>query len=235
MLQQTSGIVIHSIKYSESSLILKIYTEAFGLQSYMINGVRSGNKKAKNKIALYQPLALLDLVVYHKPNKSQIFRIQEAKPLYPYQSIPFEMKKTGIAFFLTELLYKTLREESPQAPLFRFLKDSLVAFDEATVHYEYFHLFFLLKLPRFLGFGVENLQELIEELSPFRKLLCPEDILQELVQAFEVCIHAQWPAPLVLSVEARRTLLDYTLDLYALHIPNWSEVKSLQVLRAMMG
>ena len=84
MLFKTRGIVFRFTKYGESSIIVTIFTEMFGLQSYIVNGVR--DKTSKNKIALYQPLTLLDLVVYHRENAT-IFRIKEVKCLHPYQTI----------------------------------------------------------------------------------------------------------------------------------------------------
>ena len=106
MLHKTKGIVLHFIRYSDTSIIAKIYTEAFGLQSYIVNGVRS--KSAKNKIALFQPLTLLDLVVYHKEN-STLQRISEMRCAEPYQSIPFKVHKSSIALFTAEILQKTLK------------------------------------------------------------------------------------------------------------------------------
>ena len=84
MLHKTRGIVFRFTKYGETSIIVNIFTELFGLQSYIVNGVRSAS--AKNKIALYQPLTLLDLVVYHRENVN-ILRIKEVKCLHAYQTI----------------------------------------------------------------------------------------------------------------------------------------------------
>jgi len=81
MLHKTKGIVLNYIKYSDTSIIAKIYTEAFGLQSYIVNSVRSS--KAKNKIALFQPLTLLEMVVYHK-NHQGLQRISEMRTAEPY-------------------------------------------------------------------------------------------------------------------------------------------------------
>jgi DNA repair protein RecO (recombination protein O) len=83
MLHKTKGIVLHYIKYSETSIIVKIYTETFGIQSYIVNGVRSKNNK--NKIALFQPLTLLDMVVYHKANATSLNRIAEVRCSEPFQ------------------------------------------------------------------------------------------------------------------------------------------------------
>src|SRR6188768_3165830 len=97
MLHKTRGIVFRFTKYGETSIIVNIFTELFGMQSYIVNGVRS--KSSKNKIALYQPLTLLDLVVYHRDN-ANILRIKEIKCLYPYQFIPMDVRKSTIAMFV---------------------------------------------------------------------------------------------------------------------------------------
>jgi DNA repair protein RecO (recombination protein O) len=149
MLHKTKGIVLNYIKYSESSIITKIYTEELGLQTYIVNSVRS--KTSKNKIALFQPLTLLDLVVYYKTS-SQIHRISEVRLNSPFRSINIDNKKSSIALFLTELLSKTLKEEGPNSSLFEFLYNSILSFDHCEKNFENFHLHFLLGLSAFLGF-----------------------------------------------------------------------------------
>src|SRR6187200_113375 len=101
MLHKTRGVVFRFTKYGESSIIVNIFTEMFGLQSYIVNGVRS--RTVKSRIALYQPLTLLDLVVYHREN-ANINRIKEVKCLYPYQSIPTDIKKSALAIFIMEVI-----------------------------------------------------------------------------------------------------------------------------------
>ena len=86
MLVKTKGIVINHIKYKESSIIVRIYTEKLGLQSYIVNGVRSA--KAKNKMALFQVLTILDLVAYYYEDQNKLNRISEIRCKQPYQSIP---------------------------------------------------------------------------------------------------------------------------------------------------
>ena len=97
MLQQTQGIVLKTFKYSETSLIVRIYTEKLGLQSYLINRVR--HKKAKIKPALLQGLSVLDMVVYHRQNKN-IQHIKELKLAYVFSAIPFDTVRSSIALFI---------------------------------------------------------------------------------------------------------------------------------------
>ncbi len=108
MLHKTRGIVFKYFKYGDTSIIAKVYTEAFGLQSYIVNGARS--TKSKGKIAFYQPLTLLDLVVYKKKN-SGINRISEVRCSQPLKTIPYEITKSSQGVFLSELLYKCIKED----------------------------------------------------------------------------------------------------------------------------
>jgi DNA repair protein RecO (recombination protein O) len=94
MLHKTKGIVIGFIKYGDTSIIAKVYTELYGMQTYIVNGVRS--KSSKNKIALFQPLTILDMVVYHKENRD-IHRLSEVKCHVIFHSIPFNQKKISMA------------------------------------------------------------------------------------------------------------------------------------------
>src|SRR5687768_16731291 len=106
MLHKTRGIVFRFTKYGETSIIVNIFTELFGIQSYIVNGVRS--KSAKNRIALFQPMTLLDLVVYYRENAS-IKRIKEIKCLHPYQTVTTDVRKSAVAMFINEVLNKTVK------------------------------------------------------------------------------------------------------------------------------
>jgi len=159
MLHKTRGIVLNYIKFKESSIICKIFTEEFGLESYIINGTRS--KKGANKIALYQPLTLLDMVVY-KNDKKQIQRISESKAIYLYKTIHTDIYKSSIAIFLTEILLKCSSSEENQEDLFEYLFRSFLLFDEleqkAASH---FHLYFLINYLRNLGY-ISEVNQIIE-------------------------------------------------------------------------
>jgi len=167
MLQKTRGLVLNYLRYRETSIIVKIYTEEFGVQTYIENGVRSS--KGKNKIALFQPLTLLDLVVYFK-DSAGIQRISEIKVNHPYSTIPFDITKSTIALFITEVLSKTLKEEAGNPRLFQFLRESLIWLDQATEGYENFHLWFLLRLSFYLGFEPTTGQQLAQELKLARRV-----------------------------------------------------------------
>lgn len=230
MLYKTRGIALSYIRYRESSIIARVYTEEFGLQSYIINGVRSAKNKT-NKIALFQPLTLLDMVVYYKDDRD-LHRLSEVKTPYPFQHIPFEVAKSSIALFITEMLTKTLKEEASNPALFRFLLTAIVYLEEAAEQYENFHLAFLLQLASYLGFGPENADEFEGQLREHSVPFLADEAMSEAVNTF---LSSPVDAPAQLTRSQRADLLDGLVAYYRIHFDNLGEVKSLAVLREVLG
>ncbi len=222
MLHKTRGIVFRFTKYGDSSIIVTIFTELFGLQTYMVNGVRS--KSAKSKMALYQPLTLLDLVVYYKENAS-IKRIKEIKCLYPYQALTTDIRKSSIALFIGEMINKTVKDESHAQDIFDFLLHALIYLDQQEKDFENFHLIFLIKLSRYLGFGAHQAEEILGG-----RMLDPaeEEILKQLTET-------DFVTPLAITNTQRRNLLEAIIRFYTEHLDSLGEIKSVQVLREVLG
>ena len=229
MLQKTSGIALSYIRYRETSIIARVYTEEFGLQSYIVNSVRTAKSK-NNRIALFQPLTLLDMVVYYK-NDRDLHRISEVKTSYPFRSLPFEMAKSTIAMFVTEMLNKVLKEEVGSPALFRFLTDSVLFLEEARQHYENFHLAFLLKLSFYLGFGPESAREFESQLRENSYPFLPDD---EIETALNIMLRQPLGSPVKLARASRNDLLDALVTYYQIHLDSIGEVKSLPVLREVL-
>lgn len=227
MLYKTRGIVINYIRYRETSVIVKIYTEEFGIQTYIENGVRSA--KSKNKIALFQPLTLLDLVIYHKDGKG-IQRISEIKCNAPFQTIPFDIYKSSIALFITEILSKSLHEETGNTNLFHFINNSILWLDGTTEHFENFHLQFLLQFGTYLGFSPENAHEISHELSLHNLPVLTKVLENQL----DVLMNTQYDKAPKIDRFSRNQLLDSIILFYRLHVDTLMDVKSLAVLHEVM-
>ena len=230
MLQKTRGIALSYIRYRETSIIARVYTEEFGLQSYIVNSVRTAKSK-NNRIALFQPRTLLEMVVYYK-NDRDLHRMSEVKTSHPFQSLPFEMAKSTIAMFVTEMLNKVLKEEAGSPPLFRFLIESVLFLEEARQNYENFHLAFLLKLSFFLGFGPENAREFENQLRENSYPFLPDD---EMETALNIMLRQPLGSPIKLARASRNDLLDALVAYYQIHLDSIGEVKSLPVLREVLG
>ena len=221
MLHKTRGVVFRFTKYGETSIIVTLFTELFGLQSYIVNGVRS--KSGKNKIALFQPLTLLDLVVYHREH-ANINRIKEVKCLYPFQSIPTDIKKSALAIFIIEVINKTVKEESHSQELCDFFIRSFITLDQMEDRSENFHIIFLLRLSRMLGFGAHHVNE----------VLGARVTSVDIEQALHTLLKSDYMDFVSIQNHQRREILDLVLKFYADHMDNLGEMKSIQVLREIL-
>ncbi|MCP9745726.1 DNA repair protein RecO [Lacihabitans sp. CS3-21] len=226
MLHKTKGIVISFVKYKETSIIVKIYTEAFGIQTYIENGVRSA--KGKNKIALFQPLTLLDLVVYHD-TKKEIHRISEIKCLYPYHTITVDIKKSSLAIFINEVLNNSLKEHSENTPLFNFLEDSLKYLDQNEEQIENFHLYFLINYCFYLGFGPESEDDVVNQLNEHALPVNSEEkkLIKELIQQ-------DFGTSLQISKALRIKILELILQYYKIHVEGFGNLRSMGVLKEVL-
>jgi DNA repair protein RecO (recombination protein O) len=221
MLHKTRGIVFRFTKYGETSIIVNIFTESFGLQSYIVNGVRS--KSAKNKIALFQPLTLLELVVYNKEN-ANIKRIKELKCVHPFQSLSTDIKKSTMGMFMIEMMNKTIKEESHTGDFFSFLFNSIQTLDLLEENTENFHLIFLLKLSRYLGFGAHSVSEVLGH-----RMIGDEE---EKILAVLLTLNLQ--ETVKMTGMQRKNLLDIILLFYADHLDYLGEIRSVAILREVL-
>ncbi len=150
MNSKTRGIVLQTTNYSESSLIVKIYTEDAGLGSYIVSSVRVRNSRFKSNI--FQPLSLVELVASGKPGQS-MKRITDIQLSPPFSGIPGDIIKCSIAIFLSEVIYRSIREEEPNAVLFGFLHNSIQILDLSHDNCSRFHIYFMIRFSRHLGFS----------------------------------------------------------------------------------
>ncbi|KKX49730.1 MULTISPECIES: DNA repair protein RecO [Sphingobacterium] len=235
MLHKTRGIVLKTTNYSESSVVSQIYTEHFGLQSYLVNGARK--PKAKIRSGFLQALHPLDMVVTFKDNNS-LHRINEARQVPPLKSIPYDIVKSSLAIFLNEVLYKILREQSGDPFLFEYLYQAILWLDNSETNLANFHLVFLINLSRFLGFypveASKNYPYFNLESATFSNQL-PEHpyVLQEPhTTLFRKLMATEFNSSedIKMSTKDRQILLEKIIDYYRLHLTNFREIKSLYIL-----
>jgi DNA repair protein RecO (recombination protein O) len=243
MTHKTKGIVLRSIKYGETSLVVTIFTEMFGIQTYMVNGVRT-SKKSASKANHFQPTAILDLVVYHNENKS-MQRIKEFSWACLYSNLLSDVIKNSIGSFMAELLHKCLKQPEPNADLFNFCEESFLVLDRAEkLVAANFALFFTLHLTHFFGFrmtdnySTENLfldlQEgvFIEHQPTHTNFI--EGKNAELTAQLLRVMQPDELEQFNLNREIRRLLLLRYLEYYALHIHDFGQMKTLMVLHEVL-
>ena len=237
MLVTTEGIVLHFIKYGESSVISTVYTRDFGRQSYLVNAARS--KKSKNKASLLQPLFLVDVVAYQKQSR-ELHRVKELKSNHPYQNIAFDITKSTQVIFLAEVLFKTIHEQEPFPEMYDFIKNALLYFDLLEEGAANFHLFFLFRLTEYLGF-LPNTNKIgfdgwfdykkgeIVPFEPSHSFCANKELSEYLIMLSKVKIHEL--EKFNISRTTRDSLLTILLDYYQLHFDSLGEIKSMKVLR----
>ncbi|MEI7725166.1 MAG: DNA repair protein RecO [Bacteroidota bacterium] len=258
MLHSTKGIVFHSLKYSETSIIVKIYTELFGLQSYLFKGIR--NAKSKIKPGLFQSMTLLDLVVYHK-EKQSLQSVKEVHLAHPYKTIPFDIRKSSVTLFINELVYKAIREEEANPDLFGFLWQICLQLDETDESVSFFHILFALQLMHHLGifpqdnhssrFPVFNMREGLFQASVpghphyldpansllFHNLIATCDGGGGRGHGRDVACNVSTSCNVSagMSSEIRNQLLETILVYYQLHLPGFRGVQSHHILHDVLA
>ncbi|HTH82548.1 MAG TPA: DNA repair protein RecO [Mucilaginibacter sp.] len=241
MLHKTRGIVLKTTDYGESSVIVQVFTEKLGLQSYIINGV----KKPKAKISrnMLQPLHLLDMVVYHK-NAGNVQRIAELKNAPVLQSIPYDIVKSSMAMFLNEVLYKSIRQQSADEHLFEFVFSAIEWLDHQTAGLANFHLLFLLQLTRYLGFYPDkynaNDADYFDLKNGTFSKYKPDSVLYlspPHTQNFNRLLQCNFEGIVNLKFtnDERRYLIAKLLDYYALHIDGFGNIRSHEVLEEVLS
>ncbi len=240
MLIKTKGIVFNSRKYSETSLIVDIFTEEKGLRSYIISGVRT--KRAKVSPSLLQAMSLLEMVVYHREDKT-LTRIKEIKPDYVFKSIPFDVRKGAVGLFMVEIAKKTLRESEENPRLFEFLSSTFKYLDETTHPIFNLHLHFLLKLSGFLGFLPESRYKPTQSFFDLREgvfvnnpPLHPHYLKEDLSLLLNrlLRLSQEKSHELMMSRVQRKGLLEQLLAFYQLHIENFPSINSHLILEEVL-
>jgi len=241
MLHKTRGIVFKVTDYSESSVVAKIFTEKFGLQAYLINGVKKS--RAKIRLNMLQPLHLLDMVVYHKPN-GNIQRIAELRNQPLLQQIPYDIVKSSLAIFINEALYRSVKQHFEDRPLFEFIFSSIELLDKTEAGLANFHMVFLLQLSRYLGFYPERSQE---DEMPYFDLkngmytgsfpVHSFVLREEETKLFKAVLKTKFETlqSLHMSSSDRKQLLEKIIVFYKLHLDDFGEMRSASILEEILS
>ncbi len=241
MIQKTRGLVIHTIKYTDNSVISHIYTENFGRQSFLIKGTRG--KKSPVRINLLQHLSILEMEVYIKQMRD-LQRIKEIGLHENLSSILSDPVKNAVALFVAELLYRSLQEQESNLPLFSYLLNAIKILDLSGKGYANFHLLFLMGLTRHLGFSPRN------NYTSSKKYFDMENAAFTEKQPLHPCFISP-PASrylpslmncsfeemdsIKLNSDMRNILVTGLLDYYRFHLPGMGQFKSLPVLQEIFG
>lgn len=249
MLVKTEAIVLHSLKYGETRLIVDLFTREAGRLSCIIPLPKTPKSRLKKQY--FQPMTLLEVEVELR-QRLQLQKLKDARLLSAYASIPFSPEKLALSLFIAEFLCHALRSEQQNQPLFAYLTDAMQWLDIAEKGYANFHLTFLMRMSRFLGF-YPNL-EVRGERREEREVQIPElffdlregrfctsaplhrDFLQpDDARRIQTLMRMDFPTMHLYRLNRmdRNRIVDVLLHYYRLHIPQFPELKSLSVLQEL--
>ena len=239
MLTKTQAIVLHSIKYGETRLIVDMFTKEYGRLSFIVSLPKSPKSKIKKQY--FQPLAMLEIETDVRP-RLQLQKLSDVRLLHPFSTIPFSQHKLSISLFVAEFLYYALRGEQQNALLFDYIVNSLQWLDGQDGRFANFHLVFLMRLSRFLGFYPNLDDYTVGDYFDLREsvfLPAPpihHDFLQpQEAEKVQLMMRMDFPTMHLfqMSHTERNRLLEVALSYYRLHLPDFPELKSLTVLQEL--
>jgi DNA repair protein RecO (recombination protein O) len=245
MTHKTKGIILRTVKYGETSVITTVYTELFGIQSYLVKGVRQSTKKSAGKGIYFQPAAILEMVVYHNELKNLNF-IREYEWGHLYQNLLFDVVKNTVAMYIVEMLQHSLKQPEANPELFYMIEDTLKQLDIASATLAAnLPLYFSLHLAGELGFRIQGSYS---NVTPFLDL--QEGLFVDALPAHSYYLHKSLAeaTSLLLSInfyndlenihlarDIRRSLLTAYQNYIALHVQDFGEIKSLPVLQEIFS
>ncbi|WP_298555852.1 DNA repair protein RecO [uncultured Algibacter sp.] len=239
MLITTNAIVLSKLKYRDNDLIVKCYTQEVGIVSFLLRGVLK-SKKGNSKIAYFQLLSQIQIVFTYKNTRS-LQSIKETKLNHIYSSLHSHVLKSSIVMFLSEVLSNTLQEEEQNETLYSYLEHTLLWLDSQS-EYANFHLLFLLKLTKYLGFYPDtsnidtaffNLYEGKFELRSSNKYAISGENLTLLKQLLGITFDAL--PNIKINAKQRQSFLSMILLYFELHLGSFKTPKSLQVFNQVFS
>jgi DNA repair protein RecO (recombination protein O) len=239
----TKGIVLRTIKYGETSIIAHIFTELFGIQSYLVNGVRTAGKTSKAHF--FQPSSILEMEVYHNELKN-LQRIKDLKWNVLYKNIFSDIIKNCVALFMVELLQKCLKQPETNEGLFHFCEDAFLELDiadnEMTAN---FPIYFSLQIAQILGFGIsdnyseeKNVFNLTDGNFSTENSASQNHLSKELsyhISELLKAIHPKDLAGIKMNRNIRKEILKSLESYYSWHVPDFGSMKTLNVLTEVLG
>ena len=243
MLHNTKGIVLRVTKYGDTSIIMTAYTELFGVQQYMVKGVRVTSKKGANKGVFYQPAAILQMEVYHAPMKTMQM-VKEVSWDYVYQNVYSDVLRNAVALYIVEVLQQTMQPE-PHPEMFYLIEDTFKQLDKGGAGLvSNLPIYFLIHLSQTMGFGLQGkysnetpILDIKEGEFISKPPAHPYYLEAQTAQVASTFLAVQFYNDLEtisLSGAQRKKILELFQLSLSWHYKKFSEIKSLPILQSIL-
>ena len=156
MVKDTELIVLHTTKFGENSLVVHTLSREYGRRSFLIRGVGK-----TSGMSLFLPLTLLEADVVES-SKSTLYTAKNLVARHPLMGIRNSVYKNSITMFMSEVLFRIVREGAYEQGLYEWCEKNILLLDAMQEDFSNFHIRFLLELTIALGFSPEA-----KDLLPF--------------------------------------------------------------------
>lgn len=241
MLEKSKAIVLNSLRYGESQMIVDLFTETRGRLSFMLRVTQNGRSQMKKQY--FQPLTVLDIEFDYRPARG-LQKLKAVAMAFPFRSLPFDMAKIAIALFVAEFTTHATRSEQADAALYGFVENSVRWLDACDEGFANFHIIYMLHLTRFIGFYPNaddytpgDYFDMRDGCFTTYQPLHPDFLRPDEAQKIGLLMRLNYATMRLLRLtrDERNRCLDVTLAYYKLHQPGFPEMKSLEVLRELFG
>jgi DNA repair protein RecO (recombination protein O) len=241
MVQQTRGIVLQRFKYSDSTVIAKIFTEKFGLISCIFFGTEG--KKGQFQVTVLQPMYIIEFMIYYK-EAGNFQKVKEIGLSFPLVSISMNIVKNTICSFMAEFLLKTLKENEADHDLFQFLKQAIEKLNQSETNFADFHLLFLFKLTKYLGIMPLNNYSESNAIFDMKlgKFITGNPSHSHFMNIHQSELFSKFfdmktgsPPDFIIPTRDRKEMLSSLIDYYNIHLDRPGELNSLKVLKEVFS
>ncbi|MEM6263069.1 MAG: DNA repair protein RecO [Bacteroidota bacterium] len=237
MTQKTEGIVLRTVKYQEANLITTMYTLDHGLLSFIAKGVRRTNSRKKH--SYFQPMSIVDMIFWHRENRD-LQKLSESKTAHLLLSAQTDPVKLSLGLAVLEIFSACVKEETPNPPLYIFLKTYILELDQQERNLIHLFIFFLLHLTAHLGFFPNDKSEESSKVSldvrggTVSANSSGGDDISLLMRRF---LYADWEScrEITFDRDQKRHLIRTLFDYYHQHVEGFKYPKTMQVFAEVFG
>jgi len=235
----SKAIVLSSIPYSESSIICKLYTEEFGLKSYIVRSAKK--KKSPTPTSHFQSLNIIEFEAYNSV-KSKLETIKTSSLILENQNLNFSIVKNALTFFVAEIIHLSLKEANPNKELFDYLFNQIHLLknskDEDLAE---FHLYFMIEFADHLGLApMDNYSEYEVFFDPIAGKFTNKADAQNFNKQTSFTLHKFISQKEITNEKIcknkieRNIILEALIIFYSIHITNHSQIKSHKILTTIL-
>ena len=212
----TGLIVLHTTKFGENSLVVHTLSSDYGRRSFLVRGA------GKKTMSLFLPLNLLEADIV-ETTKSNLYTARNIVLRHPLLGIRNNMFKNSMTMFMSEVLYRTIKDGTYEEGLYEWCEKVILLLDAIQSDFSNFHIRFLLELSVSLGFSPESrdLQPFVGDYYPTVEKFMQSDLATSML--------------IPLNGTARNEIADSILRYLEFHTDSSLNINSLRVLRELFA